>query len=59
MIYDFNKAELSQMAELLGVDVNSLQTRLDLDDDITIIAVFENSIKVRTAKGQQFILNLK
>ena len=59
MIYDFNKSELVRIADLLNLNPDKLMERLDFQDEITILAVFEDGIKIRTKNGQEIFLNLK
>lgn len=59
MYYNLNETELTQMAELLNIDLDKLTARLDLDDEIIIAAVSGDCVKIRTRKGQEFTLNLK
>lgn len=59
MIYDLHKNELIRVSDLLNIDIDELPTRLDLEDEVLVIAIFENSIKVRTKSGSQLILKLK
>ena len=59
MIYDFNKNELIRIADLLNLNPDKLMERLDFQDEITILAVFEDGIKIRTKNGQEIFLNLK
>ena len=57
MYYDFNKSELDRIAALFHIGTNELASRLLVDDDINIISVSENAVKIKTRKGQ-FILEL-
>lgn len=59
MFYDFNKNELIRIADLLNLNPDKLMERLDFQDEITILAVFEDGIKIRTKNGQEIFLNLK
>lgn len=59
MIYDLNRSELSEIAKLSNIDVDSLRKRLDMEDVFKIIVVFEDRIKIRTKSGSELILNLK
>ena len=59
MYYDFNKSELGRIADLLNLNPDKLMERLDFQDEITILAVFEDGIKIRTKNGQEIFLNLK
>ena len=59
MFYDFNKSELGRIADLLNLNPDKLMERLDFQDEITILAVFEDGIKIRTKNGQEIFLNLK
>lgn len=53
MYYNLNETELTQMAELLNIDLDldKLSARLDLEDEILIAAVSENTVKIRTRNG--------
>jgi hypothetical protein len=57
MVYNFNEDELDRVAALLHIGTNELASRLLVDDDINIISVSENAVKIKTRKGQ-FILEL-
>jgi hypothetical protein len=59
MFYDFNKSELGRIADLLNLNPDKLMERLDFQDEITILAVFEDGIKIRTKNGQEIFLTLK
>jgi len=59
MYHNLNEIELTQMSKLLNIDLDKLTAQLDLEDEILIAAVSENSVKIRTKKGQQFFLDLK
>ena len=58
MLYNFDQNELGRIADLLHVDVDSLRKRLAIEDDFTIIAIFDNFVKVRTQNGSEIILTL-
>ena len=59
MYYDLNQNELAEIAKLSNIDMNTLNERLNCDDKVIAIIVSGDKIKVRTAKGCQFFLDLK
>ena len=59
MFYDLNKNELSEIAKLSNIDINTLDERLNCDDKIIAVILSGDKIKVRTAKGCQFFLDLR
>ena len=59
MIYDFNKNELIRIADLLNLNPDKLMERLDFQDEIILLAAFQNGVKIKTKNGQEIFLNLK